>query len=90
MSCGTICCRASFGMINGVRQCQCGAEVELQVDGKVVDLSRFAMSRDKTFAVMAIGLRFGKDGDQPVTYAETDRDFLKECGIAAQHESEED
>lgn len=36
--CSSLIIRASFGQMNGVYRCQCGAEITLLVDNQVVDI----------------------------------------------------
>lgn len=41
--CEEIICRVSFGVMNGNYRCPCGAELEISVDGHLVDLDRHKM-----------------------------------------------
>ena len=64
--CRFVCVRMSYGFLNGIAICPCGAEIEVTVGGQVVDLEQHYLDAPP---------------EQP-TKEFTDAEFLKECGIA--------
>lgn len=71
-NCSEICCRVSFGVMNGFWRCRCGLETEVTVDGKIVDLKQFNTAPREWFAPAE---------PQPQS---SDEKFLQMCGIAAE------
>lgn len=74
--------RASFGVMSGMFRCQCGAEVELFVDGEIVKLEEVGV---KPFPSAVSELKPKRTRRRKMS----DEDFLRECGITADATSEE-
>lgn len=81
---------ATLGVLSGFWRCPCGVDVELIVDGKIIDIQEMN-------ALEQHGLRSALDEQRPYTEYDlqqdairilkkkqvTDEDFLRECGISA-------
>jgi hypothetical protein len=70
--------RASFGVLNGLTRCTCGADTELIVDGRTIEISALNVLEQQPVQESA---------PQPRGVV-NDEDFLRECGIATQEEEE--
>lgn len=97
-------CRVSFGVMNGLWRCQCGAEIEVCVDGEMVDLAALAVpspddirrAMDGSLASSAGTWNNLKRAPQPsppdnvVPFPKkTDNEFLQGCGIALDEDGDE-
>ncbi len=75
--------RASFGVMSGLWRCQCGAEVELLVDGKPVAIEEVAeLIPAPADVVPAEQQNVPAKPKRKRTRKLKDADFLRECGIA--------
>jgi hypothetical protein len=77
--CGEICCRVSFGVMNGFWRCRCEGELEVIVDGSLVDLGQFHFEQPPVTQP--------EPEPEPIT---SDDDFLKGCGISVPEEEDDE
>lgn len=103
--CDEILMRASFGVMNGMIRCTCGSDVELVVDGKIVEIGELNVLTDvHEHAIDSLGyvedhaidsLGYAATPRQPKQSAQqprgemNDEDFLRKCGISAGATEEE-
>lgn len=83
--------RASFGVMSGFWRCECGAEVELMVDGKPVAIEEVAQVMPARHAPRDEDVMFPQQNAPAKPKRKrrrklTDKDFLRECGIATTEE----
>lgn len=89
-ACPTIVARVSYGLMNGLWRCECGAEIEVCVGGKVIDIKH----------VTALALRHNEEvalqEEVPVNVipfpkriTTRDKEFLEACNIALDDDGDE-
>lgn len=76
--------RASFGVMSGLWRCQCGAEVELMVDGEPVAIEEVAEIMPAPAEI--VPEQANVDAKPKRKRKLKDADFLRECGIAIEEE----
>lgn len=91
--CSVVCTRVSFGIINGLWRCNCGAEIELFIDDKLVNLQKLSLD-DTAFGVSleALTTRTEKPANVlefPDRVTDKDKEFLEGCNIALDEEGDE-
>lgn len=93
-ACSGIVARVSFGIMNGVWRCRCGAEIEMCVDGVPIDLQRLTIE-DKIGIAKAMA-HSEEQGSQivnvipfPERITARDKEFLEACNIALDDDGDE-
>jgi hypothetical protein len=85
--CGQACIRCSFGVMQGLWRCQCGAEIQFLVDGRWIDPRQI-----EPLEPIAADKRKTAEAEKPKRTRKkrikSDKDFLTQCGIAPLTEGE--
>ena len=76
-ACGEVCCRVSFGVMNGFWRCRCEGMLEVMVDGALVDITHHILDQPPTAQA------------QPAPVMRDD-EFLKGCGITVAEDEDKE